>query len=141
MEKQSTTLIAAAGLALALGAPLVASIPANAAVQPSPTTSSSAVTTGIGAHVFSGGKLEITSSTIHDGVITVTGKSAFPDKDIEIAAGAGWVAVGKTDETGRFDVSLDVANSGGYEIRFGKRVTPTLFGKAYQALWYGTPVS
>ena len=139
--KKSSTLVAAAGLALALGALLVGSIPANAAVQPSPTTSSSTVTTGIGAHVFSGGKLEITSSTIHDGVITVTGKSAFANKDIEIAAGAGYQAVGKTDATGAFHVTVAAANVGDYSLQIGKRVTANIFAKSYQAAWGAVPVS
>jgi len=139
--KKSSTLVAAAGLALALGAPLVASIPANAAVSSSDYTWASSVQQGVGGHQFSGNELVITESTLAGKRLTVTGETRLPNKDIEIAAGTGWTAAGKTDATGHFSLSIDVANSGGYDIRFGKRVTPTLFGKTYQASWFGTPVS
>ncbi len=131
--KKSSTLVAAAGLALALGAPLVASIPANAAVQPSPTTSSSTVTTGIGAHVFSGGKLEITSSTIHDGAITVTGKIRVREQGHRDRRRRRVPAVGKTDATGAFHLTVAAANVGDYSLQIGKRVTATVFAKSYQA--------
>jgi hypothetical protein len=135
MNKKSTSVAAAAGLVLALGAPLVASIPANAATPPAAVASSSTVPPGPGAHVFAGGKLEITSSTIRGDVLTITGKSTFANKDIEVGAGAGYQAAGKVGSDGTFTATITAANGGDYSIRFGKRVTPRLFATSYEAAW------
>ncbi|GAA1494096.1 hypothetical protein [Curtobacterium herbarum] len=145
MTKKSTSLVAAAGLVLALGAPLVGSIPANAApAAPTSSASSTASTSGDlgpGGHVFTGNTLTITSSIHRDGVYVVSGHTTLPNKDIEIAAGSGWKAAGKTDARGDFTATLVGPENDGYAIRFGKRVTPTLFGVAYQTSWYAVPVS
>ena len=60
---------------------------------------------------------------------------------IEIAAGAGYQAVGKTDATGAFDVTVAAANVGDYSLQIGKRVTANIFAKSYQAAWGAVPVS
>lgn len=140
MIQKTTIVTAAAGIALALGAPLVATMPATAAEPAAATsTAAGAEQIDVGGHVFAGTRLTITSSTSHDGVLTVTGTSTAKNADVQIAAGAGYVGAGRTDGAGHFTATIRSSHTD-YSIRFGKRVTASLFVTQQQAAWGAVPV-
>jgi hypothetical protein len=144
MQKKCTLITAAAGLVLALGAPVVGSLPATAATT-TPTSSVSAATTtpelGSGGHVFAHGIVTLTSAVYEQGRITVEGVITERVRDVQIAAGNGYQA-GTVGAGGQFSASVE-SDSPSFELRFGTKVNNQYFQQVESVAWSavapGTP--
>lgn len=144
MQKKCTLITAAAGLVLALGAPVVGSLPAMAATT-APSSSASAATTtpelGSGGHVFAHGIVTLTSAVYDQGRITVEGVITKRVRDVQILAG-GTIQAGTVGAGGHFSATVE-SGSPVFELRFGTKVNNQYFQTAESVLWSavapGTP--
>jgi len=144
MQKQCTLITAAVGLVLALGAPVVGSLPAMAATT-APSSSASAATTtpelGSGGHVFAHGIVTLTSAVYDQGRITVEGVITKRVRDVQIVAG-GTVQAGTVGAGGHFSATVE-SGSPVFDLRFGTKVNNQYFQTAESVLWSavapGTP--
>ncbi|MDY1004425.1 hypothetical protein [Curtobacterium sp. CFBP9011] len=143
MQKKCTLITAAAGLVLALGAPVVGSLPAMAATAPTSSVSAAATTPelGSGGHVFAHGIVTLTSAVYDQGRISVEGVITERVRDVQIAAGHGYQA-GKVGAGGHFSASV-ASDSPSFELRFGTKVNSYNFATVESVLWSavapGTP--
>lgn len=143
MQKKCTLITAAAGLVLALGAPVVGSLPAMAATAPTSSVSAAATTPelGSGGHVFAHGIVTLTSAVYDQGRITVDGVITERVRDVQIAAGHGYQA-GKVGAGGHFSASVE-SDSPSFELRLGTKVNNQYFQEVESVVWSaaapGTP--
>ncbi|GAA1492711.1 hypothetical protein [Curtobacterium herbarum] len=145
MQKKCTLITAAAGLVLALGAPVVGALPAGAATLPAAATASSTATPelGTGGHVFTGDSGLVLTSAVYDhGRITVHGVFRKPARDVQIAVGDGFEPAGTIGADGRFSASI-ASSSDDFGLRFGQKVNTEYFRTVEAVNWYavapGTP--
>ncbi len=144
MQKKCTLITAAAGLVLALGAPVVGSLPAMAATAPTSSVSAAATTPelGSGGHVFAHGIVTLTSAVYDQGRITVDGVITERVRDVQIARG-------RHDTRPARSVPADTSRRPSspiprvFELRFGTKVNNHYFQTAESVLWSavapGTP--